>query len=161
MDSTQWIDLDKIMRLLYNNREGMAWYNVYSKLGMDENYAKSLFEIAKADGYIKVANMGANFDLPAPQIVRLTDSGLSFFARTNYENTQGDKSIPNHTITINNTINNSQGINIASDKNLTNISIPNRKKKNRSNPWIVSIGTAIIIAVLFFLIKKYYGIDLN
>ena len=162
MDNTQWIDLDKIMRLLYYNREGIAWYDVYTKLSMDENYAKSLFEIAKADGFMKVANMGTNFNIPDPQIVRLTDSGISYFARTNYETEHETRIKAQQNLVINNTtINNSKGVNVNNNNSTNHSNFPHPKENWSKNPWLVGIGTTIIVAIIFYIIKYLLNVELN
>ena len=105
--------------------------------------------------------MGANPNLPDSQTMRLTDKGRRFFARTNYSDEHNLRINPHRNQTVNNIIN-SKGVNIGNNNALTNTSI---RKDNRvkwyNNPWVVTIGGALIISVLFLLIKKYCGIDLN
>ena len=140
MDNTQWIDLDKIMRLLYYNREGIAWYEVYTKLSMDENY----------------------FNLPDPQIVRLTDSGISYFARTNYETEHQTRIKAQQNFVINNTtINNSKGVSVNNNNSTNHPNLPYPKENWSKNPWLVGIGTTIIVAIIFYIIKYLWNVELN
>lgn len=159
MNEIEWSDLDKIMRILYKNRQGIAWYDVYTQLGFDRDYAQELYDIAEAHHYVKVFHKGVNFDNPDPHHVILTKEGLVFFSKTNFVEEQTKVNIPNNV--VNNNIVNSPGVNIGDgNTSLINSTVPN-KKGVLNNPWLVGIGVAIITAIIIYLIKKYFNIDLN
>ncbi|WP_099365749.1 hypothetical protein [Sphingobacterium sp. 1.A.4] len=162
MDATQWSDLDKILRLLYQNRQGMSWYDVYTQCNLDRAYAQSLYEIAEAYEYIKIDHKGFNSKDPDPHFVKLTKEGIVFFSKTNFVEQNLKTYDSNQNITINNTISNSQGVNINSDNNKSiNVNeLPSLKKKWWTNPWLVTIGSAIFLAIFFYLIKSVLNIDL-
>lgn len=154
MNEIEWSDLDKIMMLLYQNRHGIAWYDVYTQLGFNREYAQNLYNIAEAHGFVKVDHTGVNFDIPDPHYIILTKEGLVFFAKTNFVEQHNEKIKP--TSVVNNIVN-SSCVNIG-DGNISSIdsTVP-KKKAFINNPWIVGIGVAIII----YLIKVYFNIDLS
>ena len=164
MDTNQWQDLDKIMRYLYDNRQGVAWYTVYTTLEMDQLYAKSLYEIAEADGYVRVAHKGVKFDMPDPYYVKLTDLGLAFFARTNYVEEHNRRISPQFSNIINNTsINNhSNGIVVTGDNNNTTSLSSAKEEKGGvfKNQWLVTIIGGLLLAFIIYMIKTYFDIDL-
>lgn len=155
MDIKQWEDLDKIMRYLYENREGCAWYDVYTSLKMNPLYANSLLDIAKADEYIHIPHKGIRMDIPDSYFVRLTKPGLSFFARTNYVEEHGLRRAPQASHVIqHNTINNSEGVIISGDNSSNRIdSKENTKSSFLTNPWVVGIGAGLIVALLVYLLS--------
>src|SRR5690606_1957234 len=117
MNEIEWSDLDKIMRILYKNRQGISWYDVYTQLGFDRDYAQDLYDIAKAHGYVKVYHKGVNFDNPDPHHVILTKEGLVFFSKSNFVEQHTKVNIPNNVV---NNIVNSTGVNIG-DGNISSI----------------------------------------
>jgi hypothetical protein len=163
MDTNQCQDLDKIMRYLYNHRQGVAWYTVYTSLELDQLYAKSLYEIADADGYVKVVHKGLKFDIPDPYYVKLTDLGLAFFARTNYVKEHNIRNSPQFSNIVNNTnINNlSNGIVVTGDNNnTTSLSSVKEEKRGIKNPWLVTIVGGLLLAFILYMIKENFDIDL-
>lgn len=163
MDINQWEDLDRIMRYLYQNRQGVAWYTVYTTLKMEPSYADSLYEIAKADGYVKVKHKGFNYNTPDPHFVILTDSGLSFFARGNYSEEHNKKYSTQISSVVNNTniTNSSNSLIVSGNNNTSNISVNKKKKSSWSkNPWLITIFGGLILTVIIYIIKNYLGINL-
>jgi hypothetical protein len=157
MDIMQWEDLDRIMRYLYKNRQGVAWHTVYTTLEMEASYANSLYEIAKADGYVKVEHKGFNVNTRDPHFVKLTDSGLAFFARGNYLEEHNKKHSPQIGSVVNNTniTNSSNGIIVSGNNNTSNISINGKKKPSFSkNPWLITVLGGLILAVIIYIIKS-------
>lgn len=76
MNTKEFEQMDALLRVLFNDGD-QAWYYVYTKAGIPMDEADWLYKTLKADGYVKILHKGADFSIPDPHAIGLTDAGQS------------------------------------------------------------------------------------
>jgi|GEM_PF-3137399 len=158
MKENEYEQLDALLRILF--REGdLAWYYVYTKTNIPKAEADWLYNILKADGYVRTKHKGSDFSITDSHVVGLTDLGLSWFSKTNYVTEYVLR--PSREFV-------GQNINISNSKvSGLNAQIGNSRQKSNSkddksfwnNGWTISIGAGVILLLIGFLVKYFFGVS--
>ncbi|MBB6271902.1 hypothetical protein HDF26_002359 [Pedobacter cryoconitis] len=90
MDANDKKNLDRILNVLYKESP-LAWYKIYSDLGLDKNLADHLFKIGFAFNYLQIEHKGMGEYPTDNHYVSLTSEGIQFFALQNFSGT--DKTV--------------------------------------------------------------------
>lgn len=156
MNSKQFEQMDALLRVLFNEGD-QAWYHVYTKAGVSKSDADWLYKTLKADGYVKTNHKGADFSIPDPHVIGMTDAGRSWFSKTNYVREFVEKpSFTASTQHINITNSHVSGLKaISSSENHNNY--PVRTRSFWTNGWTIAVGSGIILAILGFIANYLFG----
>lgn len=87
MDANDKKDLDRILRVLYEESP-LAWYKIYTDLGLTKSRADQLFKIGFAFDYLQVEHKGMGEYSTDNHYVGITKEGIRFFALENFSGTQ-------------------------------------------------------------------------
>jgi hypothetical protein len=83
MDATDKKDLDRILSILYK-QSPLAWYKIYTDLGLEKKHADHLFKIGFAFDYLQIEHKGMGEYPTDNYYVGLTNVGIRFFALANF-----------------------------------------------------------------------------
>ncbi|MDR6784083.1 SEFIR domain-containing protein [Pedobacter africanus] len=87
MDTQDKRDLDRILNVLYKESP-LAWYQIYTNLGIEKDRAEQLFLIGSAFNYLQVEHKGGQEYPTDNHYVGLTKDGIKFFALSNFSGTE-------------------------------------------------------------------------
>ncbi|WP_316811284.1 toll/interleukin-1 receptor domain-containing protein [Pedobacter heparinus] len=90
MDANDKRDLDRILNVLYKESP-LAWYKIYTDLGLEKHRADHLFKIGFAFNYLQIEDKGMDEYPTDNHSVGLTNEGIQFFALSNFSGT--DKTV--------------------------------------------------------------------
>lgn len=108
MDSNDKRDLDHILNILYK-KGSLAWYKVYTDLGIKKDRADHLFKIGFAFNYLQIEHKGMGEYPTDNHYVDLTNEGIQFFSLSNFSGTEKTPESPLHLQRFNLYINGSTG----------------------------------------------------
>ena len=139
--------LDAILRILYRGNQPKVWRSLYKEAGIEKLEADSAFRIMKADGYVKTFAKGDGTE--DSYYVTITDTGISFFSRSSYEEELNKKNPANHAgITIHGST--VRDINVNSSKEV----VKERKPKSLFREYLKEI--LVVLGLLITLITTCY-----
>jgi len=157
MNQNEYEQLDALMRVLFRDGE-QAWYHVYTKANIDKPDADWLYKTLKADGYVKTIHKGADFSIPDPHFVDLTDQGRSWFSHTNYVKDYSEKpSFQNMGQMINISNSTVSSFNAQSGHGNRMKNHPEDDTSLWKNKWVIGIGTGIIVLLAGYLLNYFFN----
>lgn len=87
MDTKDKKDLDSILRVLYKDSP-LAWYKIYTDLGLAKDRADHLFKIGFAFNYLQIEHKGMGEYPIDNYYIGITNEGIQFFALDSFSKTQ-------------------------------------------------------------------------